>query len=162
MNTKQTLYILLATLALTTLLLSACGGSTAESPAAEATETPKPNIDEVEESGEESGHEHEMSAESIDEAKTITIIATEFGFEPASIELQAGEPVNIMLVNEGAIDHELQIEDFDFHVHALPGESAMAGFTPEVSGTYEFACLLPGHYEAGMIGGVEVVGEHDN
>lgn len=168
MITKRRPYLLTIVLAIVVLLLGACGGRMQESPAIEATdvaeaiETPDKGAGEAEESGEESGHEHEMSAESIDNAKTITIVATEFGFEPASIELQAGEPVNIMLVNEGAIDHELQIEDFDFHVHALPGESAMAGFTPEVSGTYEFACLLPGHYEAGMIGGVEVVGEHDD
>ncbi len=161
MNTKKTFYLLLATVALTALLLSACGG-TVESLTAEATEAPAPDVDEVDGAGDSLHDEHETSSGNVENASTITIIATEFGFEPASIELQAGEPVNIMLVNEGAIDHELQIEDFDFHVHALPGESAMAGFTPEVSGTYEFACLLPGHYEAGMIGDLEVVDEHDD
>ena len=168
MITKRRPYFLTIALAIVVLLLGACGGRIQESPAIEATEvaeaieTPDKDVGEAEESGDGLHDEHETSSGNIENARTITIIATEFGFEPASIELQAGEPVNIMLVNEGVIDHELQIEDFDFHVHALPGESAMAGFTPEVSGTYEFACLLPGHYEAGMIGDLEVVDEHDD
>ena len=154
MNTKKTLYILLTAFVLSMLLLSACGSSASEN-LAEPTEK-------AQEAVEGSDHEHEMSADSFEDASTITIVATEFGFEPSSIELHAGEPVNIMLVNEGLIEHELQIKEFDFHVHTQAGETAMAGFIPDVSGTYEFACLLPGHYEAGMVGAVEVVGEHDD
>jgi len=151
MNTQKTIYILLAALALTVLLLSACGSGESDNPAEAAVEQ--------EETVEEGGHDDEISADSIEGAKSITVLATEFGFEPASIELQAGEPVNIMLVNEGVIEHELQIEEFDFHVHTQAGETAMAGLTPDVSGTFEFGCHIPGHYEAGMVGAVEVIGE---
>jgi uncharacterized cupredoxin-like copper-binding protein len=148
MITKNRYYYLLTALALGTLFLAACGSEPADSSDMLA--------DEHEEGGEEDGDDHEMGAESFEDAETITIIATEFGYEPASIELHAGEPVNIMLVNEGLIEHDLQIVALDFHVHALPGETAMAGFIPEESGTFEFACLIAGHLEAGMVGELNV------
>lgn len=148
MITKNRFYYALTILMLGTLFLAACGGDTAVAPDVQA--------DEHEEGGDEHGDEHEMSGSSFEDAETITIIATEFGFEPASIELHAGEPVNIMLVNEGVIEHELNIEAFDFHVHTEAGESAMVGLVPDKSGTFDFACQLSGHQEAGMAGDLYV------
>lgn len=148
MNLKNRYYYGLTILMLGTIFLAACGTDSDEAPDVQA--------EEQEEVGDEHEGEHEMGEGSFEDAETITIIATEFGFEPASIELHAGEPVNIMLVNEGVIEHELNIEAFDFHVHTEAGESAMVGFVPDKSGTFEFACQLAGHQEAGMVGEILV------
>ncbi len=105
-------------------------------------------------SDEHSGHgaESHNSAEPIPSAAEIRIIATEFGYEPAQISLTAGEPVNIVLVNEGAIEHELVIKELNFHAHAEAGETVTVGFTADETGEYEFGCYIAGHYEAGMFG----------
>ena len=36
--------------------------------------------------------------------------------------------------------------------HAIAGTNASVIFTPTEAGVYEFACTLPGHKEAGMVG----------
>ncbi|MDA0243972.1 MAG: cupredoxin domain-containing protein [Chloroflexi bacterium] len=92
------------------------------------------------------------SAEPIPGAAEIRIVATEFGFVPATLELVAGEPVNIVLVNEGLLPHELGIKELEFHAHAEAGETVSVGFTPEETGEFEFGCYIAGHYEAGMFG----------
>jgi uncharacterized cupredoxin-like copper-binding protein len=38
-----------------------------------------------------------------------------------------------------------------------PNDTALTTFTFDTPGVYEFACHLPGHYEYGMQGEVEVV-----
>lgn len=36
--------------------------------------------------------------------------------------------------------------------HAEPGTTATVLFTPTEAGVFEFACTIPGHKEAGMVG----------
>ena len=43
-----------------------------------------------------------------------------------------------------------------FHVHAGPGDQASEVFQADAPGTYDFACEIPGHKEAGMVGRIEV------
>jgi uncharacterized cupredoxin-like copper-binding protein len=43
-----------------------------------------------------------------------------------------------------------------FHVHAGPGDEAFELLQADAPGTYEFACEIPGHKEAGMVGRIEV------
>ena len=107
----------------------------------------------------ESDHVHDLTThDPIDGAEEVRVVAKEWGFEPASLHLHKGEAVNIVLVNEGTIEHEIELEAFDFHIHAQPGETVTAGFVPDETGEFEFACFVPGHYEAGMVG--EVIVEH--
>jgi len=109
----------------------------------------------------EEDHAHNLTThDPIDGADEIRIVATEWGFEPASIHLHEGEAVNVVLVNEGTLEHEIELEAFDFHIHAQPGETVTAGFVPDKTGEYEFACFVPGHYEAGMVGEVAVEHAH--
>jgi heme/copper-type cytochrome/quinol oxidase subunit 2 len=98
------------------------------------------------------GGEGHNSAEPIPGAAEIRVIATEFGFEPATLNLVAGEPVNIVLVNEGLLPHELGIKELELHAHAEAGETVTVGFTPDETGEFEFGCYIAGHYEAGMFG----------
>lgn len=43
-----------------------------------------------------------------------------------------------------------------FEVAVLPGRAATISFTPTRTGTFEYGCHLPGHYDAGMKGTLTV------
>jgi uncharacterized cupredoxin-like copper-binding protein len=98
-------------------------------------------------------------------------------FSPAIWEAQAGEPIRIILVNKGKVDHELVIgseKDIIAHakemaspgakghhhtneVSAKPGQQAELVWTFKKPGQYAMACFEPGHYEAGMRGIINVL-----
>lgn len=176
---KRRFLILLGLLVLIAPLLAACGAAAGTESVASAGDQEEEAEDHHDEEdghhdGEEGadGHDHGSHVEEhesdhahdltthdpIDGAEEIRVVAKEWGFEPASLHLHEGEAVNIVLVNEGTLEHEIELEAFDFHIHALPGETVTAGFVPDETGQFEFACFVPGHYEAGMVG--EIAVEH--
>jgi len=97
-------------------------------------------------------------------------------FNHARFKVKRGETVRIVLRNVGQLPHELVLGDekslrehaalmrkFPEMVHADPNQvSAAPGKTGEFvwqftkAGTVHFACLHPGHYEAGMKGTINV------
>lgn len=97
-------------------------------------------------------------------------------FEPNRIEVRQGERIRFKLVNAGALDHEFMLgtadenkkhaalmQKFPEMEHDDPnGKSLKSSEKGELVwmfsklGTFEFACLRPGHYEAGMLGTVVV------
>lgn len=81
----------------------------------------------------------------------VTVTATEFAFEPANIEVPAGVPVTIVLVNSGVIEHDFSIDALGLTIHADPGETVRETVN-FAAGTYEVHCTVPGHHEAGMEG----------
>ena len=106
----------------------------------------------------------------------VTITMTEFGFEPNAINVTAGSPVELTLVNEGAIEHDFVIEkisvdnvsvegegvgdhhmsgdhsEFDLHASTSAGATSTLTFIPTEFGTYQIICSVPGHKDAGMTG----------
>ena len=98
-------------------------------------------------------------------------------FSPATWEAQVGEPIRIILINKGKVDHELVIgteKEIVAHakemanpgtkghhhsneVSAKPGQQAELIWTFKKPGKYAMACFEPGHYEAGMKGTINVV-----
>lgn len=82
----------------------------------------------------------------------VRIVAREFAFEPATIQVQAGRPVTVILENQGAVEHEIEVHGTDFHLHAGPGQTAQGSLTISIPGTYDVTCEIPGHKEAGMAG----------
>lgn len=126
--------------------------------------------------------------ESDDSVRTVDIVMTDFAFEPEHLEVSAGETVKFVVVNEGAVDHEFRLsnshrieehlasdhddheegeeegghheEDGDVFVVLEPGQIDELTVTfPEDATVYtETACLLPGHYEAGMKGTISYTG----
>jgi uncharacterized cupredoxin-like copper-binding protein len=84
------------------------------------------------------------------EVVEITVHATEFAFDPDPIEVSAGVPVTIVLINDGVVEHDLTIDSVGLSIHADPGETARETVT-FVAGTYEVHCTVPGHHEAGMM-----------
>jgi uncharacterized cupredoxin-like copper-binding protein len=95
-------------------------------------------------------------------------------FQPEGLRVVQGTRVRFVVVNGDPIHHELIVGPPDVHArHAagteadhpsIPGEvsvdpngTAVTTFRFEETGTFEFACHLPGHYEHGMHGEVEVI-----
>lgn len=112
------------------------------------------------------------NARPVVESKTITIRHSSFGFEHLGFE--PGDTVRFVVHNRDPIDHEFIVGDQSVqarheegkqrhHHGAVQGEiSVPAGtsrattFTFEGAGTLYFACHLPGHYDFGMHGEIDV------
>jgi uncharacterized cupredoxin-like copper-binding protein len=98
-------------------------------------------------------------------------------FSPDRIELRQGDTVRLVLVNRGRALHELVLgtaQELKAHAermkksphmahdqahmaHVLPGKRVEMVWTFNRPGEFEFACLIPGHFEAGMVGSIQVV-----
>jgi uncharacterized cupredoxin-like copper-binding protein len=98
-------------------------------------------------------------------------------YSPASVAVAIGETIKFEVTNSGKLVHEFVIgasdEIMEHHelMKKFPGMehdepnsvSLESNASGEViwkflrSGTFEFACLQPGHYEAGMKGNLAVV-----
>lgn len=114
-------------------------------------------------------------------AKTIEVTMKETDdakmlFEPNQVEIKRGEQVKFVLRNHGQVDHEFMLDSIQNNAkhkiameknpdmeHDDPNGKRLAPndaneivwrFTK--AGTFEFACLIPGHYESGMHGTVIV------
>ncbi len=98
------------------------------------------------------GFGQSRSEPQIDGAEEITVVATNFAFEPPTIIVTAGSAVNIRLDNQGAVPHDLAVPELGLRVVASPGHEAVAGITDLQPGTYEMSCTFPGHADAGMTG----------
>jgi uncharacterized cupredoxin-like copper-binding protein len=97
-------------------------------------------------------------------------------FTPDNISVKAGETVRFFVRNAGKIPHEMVIgslDDLKAHAdmmrkmpgmeHAEPnmitlkaGQRGGIVWQFDKSGSVDFACLIPGHMEAGMVGKVMV------
>ncbi|WP_139247364.1 cupredoxin family protein [Hyphomicrobium sp. NDB2Meth4] len=113
-------------------------------------------------------------------ARTVEIVMRDDGgemsFSPNALEVKKGEQVRFVLTNAGAVDHEFLIDSVAnnaAHKDAMaanpemqhdepngrrlkPGEKTELVWRFTKPGTFEIACLIPGHYESGMKGEVSV------
>ncbi len=116
------------------------------------------------------------AADASDAQREIQVTASDdLRFDPATIEVSAGEIVTFVVRNEGENDHEFVLGDEafqDMHEQDMADDDDMsamdnavsvpAGETKELtwkftgSGSVQFACHEPGHYDGGMIGTIEV------
>jgi uncharacterized cupredoxin-like copper-binding protein len=91
---------------------------------------------------------------------TATVTLTEFTIKPKGVTLKAGQPATLTLVNSGKIDHNLKLDpavsDTPLPEILKPGERTTVNFTPKATGTFQYACTIPGHAPAGMTGTVTV------
>lgn len=97
-------------------------------------------------------------------------------FSPARIDVRLGETVVFIVRNTGRVMHEFVIgtrqenaahaalmkkfpgmeHDEPYMAHVAPGKSGRIAWTFNRPGEFEFACLIAGHYEAGMVGKIIV------
>ena len=122
-----------------------------------------------------------LAAEAGTETRTIQVklMETEDGdmiFEPNVLDFKAGETVRLAIENVGELDHEFVMDtvaavakhkevmnefpdmehDDPNAVRLVPGEKGEIIWTFANAGSFQFACLIPGHYEAGMHGALSV------
>ncbi|MBI3715748.1 MAG: cupredoxin family protein [Betaproteobacteria bacterium] len=119
-----------------------------------------------------------IAGDAKDIKRTITIAMTDqMRFVPDRIEVKQGETVRILLKNSGKMLHEMVIgtkQELDEHAalmvkfpnmeheapymaHVPPGKSGSIVWNFNQTGEFDFACLIAGHYQAGMFGKVIVV-----
>jgi uncharacterized cupredoxin-like copper-binding protein len=97
-------------------------------------------------------------------------------FSPDKFEVRQGETVRLVLHNDGKLMHEFVIgnrKELDEHAalmvkfptmehdepymaHVPPGRSGEVVWTFNRAGDFDFACLIAGHYQAGMVGKIKV------
>ena len=80
-----------------------------------------------------------------------------FRFNPEALSASVGDTVNVTLDNEGVLEHNFVVTEFNVSLGPVPGGQTTEGsFTPDAAGTYEYFCDVPGHREAGMVGTLTV------
>jgi uncharacterized cupredoxin-like copper-binding protein len=97
-------------------------------------------------------------------------------FVPERIHARLNETVRFTVRNTGRQLHEFVIgtkeenekhaalmmklpdmeHDEPYMAHVAPGKSGEIVWTFNRAGTFEFACLIAGHYQAGMVGSITV------
>lgn len=97
-------------------------------------------------------------------------------FDPAQIRVKAGETIRFVVANQGAVLHEMVLgtaEDLARHAELMKKFPGMEHDAPNIAhvkpratgelvwqftraGEFRYACLVPGHYEAGMLGRIVV------
>lgn len=100
-------------------------------------------------------------------------------FSPAKLQVRLGEQIKFVLTNTGELNHEFMLDTPEHNAkhkiameknpemeHDDPnGKRLQSKASAEIvwkftkPGTFEYACLIPGHYQAGMHGVVVVAGE---
>lgn len=101
-------------------------------------------------------------------------------FTPDHIEVRQGETIRLLHVNNGQVMHEFVLgtkaeldehailmkkfptmeHDEPYMAHVPPGKQGEIVWYFNRPGEFDFACLIPGHYEAGMVGTIKVVAEN--
>lgn len=90
-------------------------------------------------------------------AGEVTIVAKEFSFTPNEIIVTTSENVTLIFINEGVLSHNLAIPALDIQTDTVQsGDTVTMTFAAPKTGTFQFSCLVPGHFEAGMEGHIMV------
>jgi uncharacterized cupredoxin-like copper-binding protein len=97
-------------------------------------------------------------------------------FSPDKINVKQGETIKFVIKNTGAVLHEFVIgtkkeneehaalmvkfpnmeHSEPYMAHVPPGKTGQIIWTFNQPGEFDFACLIPGHFQAGMRGKIQV------
>ena len=109
--------------------------------------------------------------------RTVRVdMADNMRFTPSNVTVKRGETVKFIVHNGGKLLHEMvlgtkealhehaelmkkfpEMEHADANMaHVQPGKNGEIVWQFAKAGEFEFACLQPGHFEAGMVGKVAV------
>lgn len=107
--------------------------------------------------------------------RTVNILMSDtMRFSPDRLTVKKGETIRFVVKNGGKLLHEMVLgtersleehaalmrkfpemeHDEPYMVHVEPGKTGEIVWTFDKSGVIGFACLIPGHFEAGMTGKV--------
>lgn len=112
-----------------------------------------------------------------DARRSITIrMDDNMRFTPDKLSIKQGETVRLVIQNRGKLLHELVIgtrqvldehaalmmkfpgmeHDEPYMAHVPAGKTGEMIWTFNRAGEFDFACLIAGHYQAGMVGKIRV------
>jgi plastocyanin len=94
------------------------------------------------------------------DAQQVTVHLGDYRFQPETIEVNAGRPVELTLINDDKITpHNFTLKEpaagLDLSANVSGGESTTLRFTPQTAGTYPLYCnkklpFMKSHRERGM------------
>lgn len=114
----------------------------------------------------------------LEPVQTINVsMADTMRFTPSDITINAGDVIRFVVANDGEIQHEFVLgtseslaehaelmikfpameHDEPYMAHVSPGKTKEIIWKFPTAGNYEFGCLLPGHFAAGMKGTIAVL-----
>jgi len=99
-------------------------------------------------------------------------------FDPSHITVKQGETIRLVVTNNGKLMHEMVFgtpaelkehadvmkkfpdmeHDEPYMTHVAPGKTEEIVWQFTKAGEFDFACLIAGHFDAGMMGKVKVTG----
>jgi uncharacterized cupredoxin-like copper-binding protein len=102
-------------------------------------------------------------------------------FTPDSLAVKQGDTVTFLVKNSGKVMHEMVIgtmkelkehaemmrkhptmeHDEPYMAHVAPGKTETMTWQFTKAGEFHFGCLVPGHFEAGMMGRITVHAKGD-
>lgn len=109
--------------------------------------------------------------------RTIEVsMGDDMRFKPDKINIKQGETIRFTLKNTGTMPHEMvlgTVDEIREHaemmkqmpnmqhadpnmVRVQPGQSGEIVWNFDLAGDFQYACLIPGHREAGMTGTIQV------
>lgn len=112
-------------------------------------------------------------------SRTVPIVMTDaMRFVPDRIDVRLGETIRFTHENRGAVMHEMVVgtpatlaehaelmqrfpemeHDEPWMAHVAPGGRGEMLWQFNRAGEFQFACLIPGHFQAGMVGTIRVLG----
>ena len=109
--------------------------------------------------------------------RTVNVdMSDQMRFNPASLSVKQGETIKFVIKNSGKIMHEFVLGTLSelkehsalmqkfpgmehaepYMAHVAPGKTETIAWQFTKAGNFHFGCLIPGHFEAGMVGNVAV------
>ena len=109
--------------------------------------------------------------------RTVTVdMSDRMRFTPAQLTVKQGDTVRFQVKNSGKLLHEMVLGTMDelkkhaelmkkhpgmehgepYMVHVAPGKTGVMAWQFTRPGEFYYGCLIPGHFEAGMVGKVTV------
>lgn len=110
-------------------------------------------------------------------SRTVDVaMSDDMRFTPSTLDVREGETLRLRLKNRGKVMHELVIgtqpeleahaelmkkfpgmeHDAPWMAHVAPGKSGAIVWNFNRAGQFKYACLIAGHFAAGMVGTVTV------
>lgn len=110
--------------------------------------------------------------------RTVKVdMADTMRFTPAELEIKRGDTVKFVIRNSGKTMHEMVLgsmqelkehaemmkkhpgmeHDEPYMAHVEPGKTQEIVWQFTKAGEFHYGCLIPGHFEAGMVGRIKVV-----
>lgn len=124
-----------------------------------------------------------IAASTLSATKVIEVsMSDNMRFKPEFIKVRLGQTIRFKIHNKGAVLHEFVLgtkaeiashaelmkrfpdmeHDEPYMAHVPPGQIQQLTWTFNREGEFQFACLMPGHFEAGMVGQVSVSKQKGN